>query len=297
MELTQIRYFLEAAKTQHITKSAEALHIAQPALTKAIHKLQEELGVPLFMHIGRNIVLTVYGEYLRDRLLPVIASLDNAASDLKQMADTENKTIRLSVLAASTLVTHAIIEYKKQFPDITFHVLQNPENEFFDIEITTNLLSEDSGADRFVCTENIFLAVPDVGKYKVLDSIDLSEVRDEGFISLLGSKQLRGICDKFCRQAGFEARIIFESDSPYAVKNMISANLGIGFWPEFTWGDINSSDVKLLKITNPDCRRDIIITYKPTKADCSHSERFYNFLTDYFREKRSSSICKKHEIL
>ena len=58
MELTQIRYFLEVAESQHIPQSARKLHIAQPALTQAIHRLQPDLGVPLFMQSGRNIVLT-----------------------------------------------------------------------------------------------------------------------------------------------------------------------------------------------------------------------------------------------
>ena len=285
MELTQLRYFLDTAYTQHITKSAERLHIAQPALTKSIHKLQEELGVPLFMSKGRNIVLTQYGIYLRDKLSPIMSALDNLADEFSQMTEAENHTIRLSVLAASTLVTQAIIEYKSQYPHINFHVLQNPDNELFDIEITTNLFynSSDIGEhNRFVCNEEIFLAVPDNKKYKNMTSIDLEQVKDEGFISLFGSKQLRSICDKFCHHSGFEPNIIFESDSPYAVKNMIGANLGIGFWPEFTWGKLESNSVKLLKINSPDCRRDILITYKNTKKNNSYTKDFYNFLKSYF---------------
>ena len=76
MELSQIRYFLEVAESQHITKSARKLHIAQPALTQAIHRLQNDLGVPLFMQSGRGIVLTQYGAFLRDRLKPILAQLD-----------------------------------------------------------------------------------------------------------------------------------------------------------------------------------------------------------------------------
>ena len=56
MEITQMKYFLEVAKTQHMTQSANKLHIAQPALTQSIHRLENELGVPLFLHKGRNIV-------------------------------------------------------------------------------------------------------------------------------------------------------------------------------------------------------------------------------------------------
>ena len=48
MELTHIKYFLEVARTEHVTKSAKTLCIVQPALTHAIHKLEDELGVKLF---------------------------------------------------------------------------------------------------------------------------------------------------------------------------------------------------------------------------------------------------------
>ncbi len=290
MELSQIRYFLDAAQTQHITKSANNLHIAQPALTKSIHNLEKELNVPLFYRKGRNVALTPYGEHLRDRLLPLINALDSLSAEFSSITDTENHTIRLSVLAASTIVTQAIIEHKKDYPEINFHVLQNPEDEVFDIEITTNLFFNNSDSDNvFVCSEDIFLAVPNTEKYKDITSIDLFSVKDEGFISLFGSKQLRSICDRFCLHAGFEPNIIFESDSPYAVKNMIAANLGVGFWPQFTWGNIDTDNVKLLKISNPICKRDIIITYKAMKTDNTHTERFYKFLRNYITDKKSSN--------
>ncbi len=287
MEFSQLYYFLDAAETEHITKSAERLHIAQPALTKSIHKLEEELGVPLFMRKGRNIVLTQYGQYLQERLLPLMRGLKTLPEELAQMAETEKHTIRLSVLAASTLVTRAIIEYKKINPNVNFHVLQNPEKELYDIEVTTNLFFSDSTPEenRFICTEKIFLAVPDTGKYRNRKYIRLEEVRDEGFISLFGSKQLRSICDKFCRHAGFEPNIIFESDSPDAVKNMIGANLGIGFWPEFTWGEVSHNQVRLLEIKEPVCRRDILISYKSIKPDAVYAAEFYRFLKNYFTEK------------
>ena len=65
MELNQIRYFLEVAESQHITKSAEKLHIAQPSLTQAIHRFEESVGVPRFVSIGRHIMLNEYGKSLQ----------------------------------------------------------------------------------------------------------------------------------------------------------------------------------------------------------------------------------------
>ena len=286
MELIQLRYFLDTAKTEHITKSAERLHISQPALTKSIQNLETELGVPLFTHKGRGITLTEYGRFLYEKLTPIISSLDSLSDELAAMTETENMTLRLSVNAASTIVTEAIIEYRKTHPGVNFHVLQNKENELYDIEITTGVSYVPKGFDKeYICSENIYLAVPNDGKYASLDSISLEEVKNEGFISLFGSKQLRNICDGFCKKSGFDANVIFESDSPDAVKNMIASSIGIGFWPEFTWGPINGDSIKLLKIASPKCQRSIILSYKKLKNDPLYAEDFYSFLVDFFKRK------------
>lgn len=283
MELTQIRYFLEVAKTQHITNSAEKLHVAQPALTQAIHRLENDLRVPLFVSKGRNIMLTEYGKYLQKKLEPLMREFDSIPTQLQTMAKLESDTIHLNVLAASEIVTEAIIEYKKTHDEVNFQFMQRTENQLYDIGITTRLfyqVPEESDDNVFVCTEKIFLAVPKTHRFAIMKSVKLEDVRDEGFISLMGSRQLRWICDRYCRHAGFEPRIIFESDSPAAVRNMIAANIGIGFWPEFTWGKLGTDKVVLLEISDPICRRDIIVDYKRNKIDSSVVQNFFEFLTD-----------------
>lgn len=292
MELTQLRYFLEVAKTQHVTKSAETLHVAQPALTQAIHRLENELEVPLFSSKGRNIVLTPYGKYFYEKLEPLLKSLNELPENLREMAKTENATIHLNVLAASSLVTEAIIEYQKIDDALHIQIHQNEKNDMDDIRVTTeisartheNKTSDDS---NFICTEKIFLAVPNIQEFQEKKEITFEGIKSIGqkwgFVSLLGSKHLRSICDKYCADAGIKPNIIFESDNPASVKNMIAANIGIGFWPEFSWGALDTSRVRLLKITKPDCKRDILITCKKNKAENSHVENFYKFLTGYFK--------------
>lgn len=292
MEITQIRYFLEVAESQHITASAEKLHIAQPALSQAIHRFEESLGVPLFEPKGRNIVLTEYGKYMQEQLLPIMEKLDKLPEMVQTMAKLHGDTIHLNVLAASSLVTSAIIEYKSQHKDLNFQLLQNTQSDIFDIELTTKMFYQSNpkkNKNEYVCEEKIFLAVPNNEKYRERTSITLKEVENEGFISLIGSRQFRYICDKFCHHARIQPHIIFESDNPAAVKNMIAANLGIGFWPEFTWGEIESENVRLLEITDPICSRDIVITCNHNKADQSNVEDFFEFLKVYCRKRKEEA--------
>lgn len=288
MELMQLKYFLEVASTQHITKSAEKLNIAQPALTQSMHRLEEDIGVVLFEPKGRGITLTEYGRHFQQSIAPIIERLDRIPVELRRMAKLDKETIRINVLAASTLVTEAIMEYKKR-SEANFSVFQS-SGDVSDIEITTKVIYQvpkERQQTEFAISEKIYLAVP-VGKVKG-NSVSLSDMDNEGFICLLGSKQFRAICDKFCHQAGFKPNVIFESDNPTAVKNFIAASMGVGFWPEFTWGRAESEQVKLVKITDIPCSRSIVISCNRNKTNNENVKAFFEFLKAFFISKHKES--------
>jgi len=73
---TRLCTFLTLCQTRSFTKTAEKLHITQPALTQAIRRLEKDLGVPLFTARGRNVILTEYGKYLQRKLEPLMEQLD-----------------------------------------------------------------------------------------------------------------------------------------------------------------------------------------------------------------------------
>ena len=65
---------------------------------------------------------------------------------------------------------------------------------------------------------------------------------------------------------------------------MIAANMGVGFWPEFSWGRLNTDKVLLLNIANPICSRDILVTYKKNKRDSARAEAFFEYLSGYLKK-------------
>ena len=284
MELNQLRYFVCVAQNQHMTRSAEQLHIAQSALSRAIHNLETELGVPLFTRSGRNIALTECGRYLLEKATPIIERIDALPEQMQAMARLENDTIHLNVLAASVLVTDAVIEYEKDHAPLNFQLMQNADSDLYDICVTTRLLYRlpDGGSTNcFMYPEQIYLAVPAAHPLAKRKQIDLAEVADEGFIVLTSAHHMRWICDQFCRHAGFTPRVIFESDNATAVRNAIAANMGVGFWPQFSWGHLENERVKLLRISRPICRREIIFDMKINKADSAAVQEFFAFLRHY----------------
>lgn len=289
MELTQLIYFCAVAKNLHITNTAKELHIAQPALTQSIKRLEKELGVPLFASSGRNIKLTEYGKFVYKKINPFIEMIGNLETEIEELSKKENNTIRINLSAASYLTTQAIIDYKKQNEHIHFRIYQDDDLRDYDVTISTKPYYHSAPNElnnTYICTEKLFLAVPNSSKYATKNSINLVEIKNEDFITLGTATSLGLICDNYCGLAGFKPNIIFQSDNPTSVKNCIAANMGIGFWPQFSWGFLDSSDVTLLPIKTPVCQRDIIISYNSNKTDNSHVIDFYNFLIEYFETKR-----------
>lgn len=291
MELTQLKYFLEVAKNEHVTQSAKNLCIVQPALTQAIHKLEDELGVSLFKTSGRNIKLTESGKYFYTELLPIYNEMVALPKRLQEIAKRQNNNIKLNVLAASALITNVVIEYKQAHPNINIDMVQNEEKDVFDFCVRTFSaykpeLDNIKNDELFVRSEKIFLAVPNIAKYKKVSSISLFDLGDEKFIRLYGSKQYRKICNELCEKVGYKPQITFESDSSAAIKEAVAGGIGVCFWPEVTWGKMDHKKVKLLEITDCEFKRDIVISYRRNKQDSTETNEFYDFMLKYDPKKR-----------
>ncbi len=288
MELAKLRYFYAVAKLGHVTKAAEEIHIAQPALTKAIKQLEEELGVALFYKKGRNILPTVYGEYLKEKLEGILPQIDSIGEELGRLKQERRNTVKLNVLAASTAVTDAVVSYKKKHPEVVFQVIQNEEETDCDVSVSMKT-GETSSLPAFLrhveMEEEIYLAVPKNSPYAAWENISLGQVKEEGFVHLAGSRAFRFVCDKFCALAGFQPHISFESDSPTAVRNIIGAHAGVGFWPEYSWGKV-SSDVVLLPIVEPTCQRELVLGLHESAVPSVAAEDFYEYLLKFLQNRR-----------
>lgn len=148
MDITQLRYFVEVARSEHVTNSAKKLHIAQPALTQSMHRLEDELGVELFERVGRNIRLTPAGSYLRDRVAPALESLDALADDVRAFADDQRRVVRVGIFSASNVAVDGIAAYTAVHDTATFHITQDPLERGCDITITTTSLALQQESDK-----------------------------------------------------------------------------------------------------------------------------------------------------
>ncbi len=279
MELLQLRYFLTAARYQHMTKAAEALRIAQPALSQSIKRLEQELGVSLFDRERRAVRLNDAGRFLLKTLLPIMEALDALPDAVREQAARAQGTIRLSLAAASCLAAGWVAEYKRLHPEARFLIRTDFHEEQTDLCICGALPDAPAAkGSRLLLKEEFFLAVSSGSPLAAMQGARLSDAKDQDFITLCTDKSARQAGMRFCREAGFTPRIVCECSDPDSAQRLIGAGLGAALWPVYSWGVPRHPDLALVPVSFPDCRRDIFLVRPPSGGDAALLGDFCRFL-------------------
>lgn len=287
MELLQLKYFLAVAESEHMTNTAKQLHIAQPALTQSIHRLEQELGVSLFERAGRGIHLSPAGAYVRDRVKPAMETLENVVRDVQLFQQGEQGVVRVGVHAASGVAIDGIAAYSELNPHVSFEITQDERERHRDVIVTTitprGSSTVENAVEKTPFSERIGIAVP--AGSTLGDTASLADFASERFIALAGSRRFREVCDTFCARRAFTPHIAFESDNPLVVKKMIGLGLGVGFWPDHSWGDLDPKSCRLVHLQEPEFTRDVIVAKTSRCTPDSEAQRFYDFLLDYVAKR------------
>ena len=287
MELLQLKYFLAVAESEHMTNTAKQLHIAQPALTQSIHRLEQELGVSLFERAGRGIRLSPAGAYVRDRVKPAMETLENVVRDVQLFQQGEQGVVRVGVHAASGVAIDGIAAYSELNPHVSFEITQDERERHRDVIVTTitprGSSTVENAVEKTPFSERIGIVVP--ASSALGDTASLADFANERFIALAGSRRFREVCDTFCARRAFTPHIAFESDNPLVVKKMIGLGLGVGFWPDHSWGDLDPKSCRLVHLQEPEFTRDVIVAKTSRCTPDSEAQRFYEFLLDYVAKR------------
>ncbi|MFB6363439.1 LysR family transcriptional regulator [Paenibacillus elgii] len=286
MELQQLRYFQTVARLEHMTQAAEELNITQPALSRTISRLEEDIGVPLFERKGRHIRLNPYGEIFLAHLERSFLELDQAKKKINDMAQLENRSVSIATTNVS-IFPSLVSSFLRQYPDIRIRQYLRSDINMYQLleqgEIDMCISSEPiEGPDIQwdpLFSEELLLLVPREERFVHRQEIRLMEVASEKFISSNTSYDSSNWLEKLCRQAGFAPKISFEGNDSVAIGEMVSLGLGISFIPEHLWekfSEILKDRLHVLKITEPHCTMTtgiskIINRYMPTAADTFYS--------------------------
>jgi LysR family transcriptional regulator, nitrogen assimilation regulatory protein len=125
MNLRRLQYFVEVSELESVTKAAERLHVAQPALTRHMRALERDLGVRLFARNGRGIALTNAGVVFRDRVRMVLRELDRAQMEVRALSRSPGGRIDFGMpFSISQALTRILVQcVQRELPGVSLRII------------------------------------------------------------------------------------------------------------------------------------------------------------------------------
>lgn len=196
MELRHIRYFLEVAETLNFSRAAERLKVAQPALSRQIRDLEEELGGKLFYRTTAKVALTEMGHYFREQTRKIMIQLDIAATGAQQLAKGTGSTLKigcdwrtpgLPIAAAAKRLNEVNRSVTVQFVEVPTHEhVSGVRDHTLDVGFVPSVLlgeSEDLNL-RSLCTLKMKVVLPAGHRLAARSALSLRELKEERWLAL-----------------------------------------------------------------------------------------------------------------
>ena len=288
------KIFYYVAKYENLTKAATVLKISQPAVTRTIHKLENELGCRLFTRSKTGMQLTPEGRTFYGYVAAGCAQFFKGENDLSNLISLENGTIYISATetALHCYLFQAMEEFNSLYPNVRFKILNNSTTE------SVNAVKEGKVDLAFV-SANLQVAKPlrmkILRKYHdiLISGNRFGELKDDGkevslkelvsypWISLTAETITRRFLNEYFEKNS----LTFTPDMELATTDMILPavrhNLGLGFIPaEFADSELKSGQVFEIKVKEKLPERNIILIYDVEYPQSIAAKEFQKFLKE-----------------
>lgn len=286
MEWQQIEYFQKVAELQHMTRAAEALSISQPALSRSIARLEDELGVSLFERQGRSIILNRYGKVFLKHVNRILKEFEETKQEMQALLDPEYGTVSLGFLhtIGINIIPDILSNFQTLHPNTKIKLYQNNNisllRQLQAGEIDLCFVHHAFGDARIqwekLWEEELFLMVPVNHSLAGKESVTLQEIRDEPLISMKPGFELRKIADKLCKKANFTPKIAFEGEEVTTLAGLVASGLGVALLPDQK--DIDDDKVVKVHVRWPSCKRQIGLSWYGDRYLSPAVKRFMHFV-------------------
>ncbi|WP_026011337.1 LysR family transcriptional regulator [Paenibacillus sp. OSY-SE] len=309
MELRQLHYFVKVAQKEHVTQAAEELHVAQSAVSRQIHQLEEELGVKLFLQKGRNLQLTPVGQLFCKRAEVILKELERAVQEVQEFMDPELGEVRIGFphSLGVHLIPKMVAEFRKRHPNVKFRFKQGMYPSLIrDVvsgEVDLAFISPypkecDQVTGEIVLTEELLAILPPNHALAGEESISLKQLKDETFVMFSPGYSLRPIVWDACIEAGFTPRISFEGEETETIRGLVAAGMGVSLLPDMALKHTSELEPARVRVVDPAVTRTIGLIRRVDEKLPLVAQTFHAFLLRYFeqhdlyelaRSKRSAS--------
>src|SRR5436305_9131270 len=243
MDVRQLRYLVALAEERHFTRAAAREHIAQPALSQQIRRLENELGLALVDRTTRRVSVTPAGELLVDRARRILAEVEAAQSELQALRGVQAGHVTVGAMhtMGPVDVSLALAIFHERYPAVELTVREMSSEELAEmlrvdeldlafLSVTERIESHGLGLHQLVSEELVVilsLGHPLADR----DRIRMAELRDEQFISYRQGARLRELLNAAGEHAGFEPQVKLESNDSQRIRRLVARRMGVAILP------------------------------------------------------------------
>lgn len=293
MDISQLQYFIVAAREEHMTKASEMLNLSQSALSRSITALERELGLSLFDREKRSIRLNKYGREFYKEAQRIVKQLENMKSNLSKLRENE-RIEQLSITFIHSLGLNYIPSLLRNFQKIGVPCSIELHESRAD-EASNSLLNEKTDFvfgteyDLFtdlnyipLFTEKIVLICSAEHRFSSMDIVSLEEISKEDFIHYNLHTSLRRLIDKAFMEYNLDINISYEGIEINSIIGLVSANMGIALVPESAVQ--NFSNVNVVPTNKLHLERTIYFMHHRNKTFNETESAFKNFTMAYHKQ-------------
>jgi len=288
MDIRQLMYFVEVVKQKSMTRASEKLHISQPALSKGIKSLEEEIGMTLINRSNKTHELTDAGQIVYEYAQKIMAQMDEMATTLHDMTNLARGSITIGIppMIGSLFFPKVIVAFHKPYPNIHINikeygaakVVKSVEEGEFEIGIAVLPLTDESSFNVFhLVSEEIKLIVNEQHKLADRNQVHMKELKEEEFIFYSEEFALYEMMKRGFINEGFEPNIIFKSSQWDFMIEIVAANLGISMLPESICSRTTNNQVRFMDL-KPVTNWQLAVITKKDRYLSVAGRRFIDFI-------------------
>ncbi|MGW7369463.1 LysR substrate-binding domain-containing protein [Streptomyces sp. NPDC054841] len=281
----RLAYFAGVARHEHVTRAAQELAVPQSTLSRAMVRLEQDLGVALFTRKGRTVSLTAAGRTFLTSVERALAEVERAAESVRADADPSAGKVAFGFLhtLGSETVPELIRAFRVDHPRVRFTLVQNYGEAMIerlragelDLCLTSPVPDAPDLVARRLDEQRLRLVVPDDHRLATRKRVRLAEAADETFVTLEPGYGLRRITDALCAEAGFSPRVAFEGEEAETLRGLVAAGLGVALLPPPA---APRPGVVELTVTAPRAVREIGVAWLDGHPDTAPVTAFKKFL-------------------
>ena len=285
-----LRWFQQVVDGMTVTEVADIHRISQPGVSRALSRLEQDVGTPLLYRTGRLLRPTQAGTVFKRHADAALHALDDGLAAVDEVIDPETGTVAVAfqVSLGSWLVPDLIARFRRTHPRVRFR-LETSDDALgssrvsggrIDLEFTARRPRNPEVHWERLFAQPLLLAVPPGHALAGRDEVALAEVADQDFVMLRPSWALRTQTDHLCAAAGFTPRVAFEGDDLSVVRGFVSSGLGVAVVPP--GGPRTSAggpgDPHLLRLTDQGATRDVGLAWSERRRLLPSGELFRAFV-------------------